>query len=447
MERERRKNLVFKKFFRVSDRVLFSLLVLFSILAGCTHMIVRTKEEQIPDESVAISSIARIDSILGFFFDWQFGREKIGLMPELKAEFSGKVSIPDRIFLKGTLRTGDIVEKINTYTIEGKEYTYNKETQIWEGGAKGSFPNPLENLKLILSFGEFTFIKFDKYNNSECYLFSFKPNVYFLDPIEATKPEGFFWISEKKGPPLRIKVSSERRRLNWDMRLSKFNSFANINVPFRSQKIRVSGIKNIEREVDLIMDRFIFLGYEKPDVTIEKIGDVVFSIKAERLSDSIISDILRKGKVDLYIGTWPKDPIFELKENRKLVCEKYGEGAQLFFERGIVTKPVIAVKKILSRDALHSFELKNDILGEYSIYAYLKSEGGDSLKKIVENYLDEPMVVVVDDRAVSVSLIRDTWLVENKIPIVKGLKGNESISIFTKLKNKPLEKDYDFTWD
>ncbi len=443
MKKEQKMKLCYIK--RIGERSLFSLLILFPIFTGCSHRAV--KKEQIPDENVAISSVAKIDSVLGFSFDWQFGRKKIELMPEIKAEFSGKVSIPDRVFLKGILKTGVVVENINAYTIEGKEYTYNKMTETWEGGAKGSFPNPLEQLKLILSFGEFKFIKFDNFIKTECYLFSFKPNVYFLDPIEATEPEGFLWLSKKDGLPLRAKVSSKKNLINWEMRLSNFNNFASINVPFKIQKIRISGIRNIKKEVDVIIDRFAFLGYEKPDVKIEKNGDVIFFINAERFGDSLLNAILMRGEVELFIGTWPKDPIFELKKDSALVREKYGKEARLFFERGIVTKPIIAVKNVLSRDAFLSFELRNDVLGECSIYANVKSESVDSLKKIVERYKDEPLVILVDNIAVLVSFIRDTYLVENKIPIVKGLKGEESILLFSKLKNEPLECNYEFKRD
>jgi len=339
-----------------------------------------------------------------------------------------------------------VEELINMYIIEGREFIYNSKENLWEGKTRSSFPNPLEQLKLILSFGEFQFIKFAYIGRSKCYLFSFKPNVYFLDPLEITKPEGFLWILQKNGLPISVKVSSEKDELYWEMNFSNFNSFASINVPLKFRKFRILDIQNEKNELELLIDRIIFLGYKKPDIEIKK-NDAILSIRAEGLSDSLLKNILKKGELEIFIGEWPKDPIYKLKESSKLVQEKYGEGAKLFFEKGIVTKPIIAVKKILSNDAFNIFKMKNDMLGKYSIYGSIKPEMTDSLRKIVNDYKEKPVVFVVDDYAVSISFILDNWLVERMIPITKGLKGNESIPLFAKLKNGYLERDYNFRWE
>ncbi len=444
MKRSCRKEIDFKRISRKVSKVFLSLIIISYILSGCSPKYAKRKNEVIPGEDLAFSSVARIDSVLGFSFEWKFRRKKTGLMPELKAELQGKVSLPDRIFINGEWRTGKIEDKINVYSIEGKEYTYNKETKTWEGGTESSFPNPLEQLKLILSFGEFKFERFDTYNRDRCYLFRFKPNVYFIDPAEESKAVGYLWISEKENLPIRVKVSSEKDIINWDMSLSGFNSFANINVPFRAQKIRISGIQNAKKDIDLIIDRFLFLGYEKPQAKSEKNGDVIFSVNAENLSDSIIKRIVMRGDIEFFIGAWPKEPIFELREDSNLVIEKYGDGARLFFERGVVTKPIIAIRKILSRNELQSFDIKNDVLGKFSIYTHVKSQRIESLKKIIEEHIEKPVVVVVDNTAVFISFVRDTWVLENKIPVVKGIDGEESAIIFSKLKTEPLQNDYSF---
>jgi hypothetical protein len=176
----------------------------------------------------------------------------------------------------------------------------------------------------------------------------------------------------------------------------------------------------------------------------EKNGDVIFSVNAENLSDSIIKCIVMRGDIEFFIGAWPKDPIFELREDSNLVIEKYGDGARLFFERGVVTKPIIAIRKILSRNELQSFDIKNDVLGKFSIYTHVKSQRIESLKKIIEEHIEKPVVVVVDNTAVFISFVRDTWVLENKIPVVKGIDGEESAIIFSKLKTEPLQNDYSF---
>ena len=445
MEQKREKQVKCIK--NIWKRYFILLCFICTLFYGCTQKVGRIKGDIVPDEAFADASVARIDSILGFSYVWKFGRKKFGMMPEMKADLSGKVCIPDRIFLEGKWKIGNNIEKINIYSIEGKEYVYDKDTQNWKSGAKGSFPNPLEQLKLILSFGTFSFIKFERVNKIDCYLFSFKPNIYFLDPTEETKPFGYLWISVTEKLPRRVKVVSEKGIINWEMSLSAFNSFASITVPLKIQKIRIKGIEDRKKEIALIIERFSFLGYEKPEVFIEDNGDVVFAFRSEKLPESLIIDLLREGKVEFYIGTWPRDPIYKLKENPELVCENYGEGAKLFFERGIVTKPIIVVKRILSRSELDTFDLQNDILGKYSIYAYFKTEKSDSIKNIIADNKEEPLVVVVDGVAVSISRVRDTWLVENKIPIVQGLEGEESLPLFAKLRNEPLEKVYAFSWD
>ncbi|TET24304.1 MAG: hypothetical protein E3J78_01390, partial [Candidatus Cloacimonadota bacterium] len=273
--------------------------------AGCTRKVFMSERRELPDAAVAAASVAKIDSLLGYSFQWTFGRKRIGLIPEMRGELAGKVSVPDRIYISGSWKTGDVIEKIQAYSIEGKEYTFDAESKVWKRGKGSSYPDPFEHLKLVLSFGEFTFIKVDIQNKTECYLFSFKPNVYFLDPIESTEPEGLLWVAIQSGIPVRVKVKAKKNLINWNMVLSDINTFASLSVPFRSLFFRVHDIA--EDDIAVIVERCVFLGYGKPD-RVQKNGDAVFSIKAESISDTFLTAILKKGDVQVFVGTWPKDP-------------------------------------------------------------------------------------------------------------------------------------------
>jgi hypothetical protein len=400
-----------------------------------------------PDENFAISSVANIDSLLGFSFEWNFRRENIGLLPKLSAKLEGKVSLPDKIYMNGRWNPGEVSEEINCYYVQGKEYTYNSRKNQWEGSSEISFPNPLKQLKLVLSFGDFDFVDSEDIGGTSYYVFSFKPNIYFLDPVEATKPEGLLWLSKRNGFPLRVKVESEKGQIEWDMRLSHFNRFTGIDVPFIEQHIKIEGIAANEEDINKIIERFKSLGYSKAEIVLGKNSDVLLCIKAERLDDSLILNLLQKGELEFFTGKWPKHPIYKLKKDNQLVKDNYGEEARLFFERGVVTKPVIAVDRIFTSNVFSRFDLKNDMLGDYSIYGTIKSEERDSLSKIVSECKEQPVVMVVDDRAISIQIVRDAWLVDNKIPIVKGLKARESFLLYTKLNSGTLKKSYTYKYE
>lgn len=417
------------------------------VLWQCVHKTDIEQEKFEPDENFAISSVQRIDSLLGFAFEWTFKRENIGLLPKLSAKLEGRVSLPERIYLHGRWKPGEVSELIDCYYVEGKEYEYNKQKNKWVGSSEISFPNPLKQLKLVLSFGEFMFVDSENIGDTPCYVFSFKPNIYFLDPVEATEPDGLLWLSKKDGYPVRVKVESEEGQIEWDMRLSDFNSFASINVPFVEQHIRIKEIAGNEDDINKIIKRFKFLGYKKPEIVSDKDGDLTLCIEAEKMDDLLIENLLKKGKLEFFIGTWPKHPIYKLKKDSQLVKDNYGEEARLFFERGIVTKPVIALEKIFNSDLFNQFSLDNDMLGDYSIYGTIEAEDKDTLSKIIIDCKDQPVVIVVDDRAVSIQIVRDAWLVENKIPIVKGLEARESFLLFSKLESGTLKKNYIYDYE
>jgi hypothetical protein len=427
--------------------LILSLWMIMVVISGCSQKGGGVKGRDIPDELFAESSVARMDSLLGFSFIWRFSRQKLGMMPAMEAEFSGKVSIPDRYYLEGSWKTGSHIQSVATYSIEGDDYLYDEEEKRWKSGSPGIFPHPLEQLKLTLSFGEFEYLKRESVGDLECYLFSFKPNIYFLDPTEETEPEGLYWVSADNGFPKKVKVTSKKGEIHWEMTLSQFNSFASLSVPLEPLNIRIIGIGGNDEDSRKIADRFVFLGYEKPEVSVLEDGDRIFAFRAERLPDSLVRTMIRKGVVEVFMATWPEDPIFKLREDPDLVRENYGEDAKLYFERGIVTKPIIAVRKILSTTEIDSFEIQNDMLGKYSIYAYFTQESLDSVSQIVEESKGEPLVIVVDDFAVSISRVRDSWLVEKRIAVVKGVPWEESIPVFAKIRQEPLTRSYTFQWE
>jgi len=427
---------------KIGQYLFISILIFVGLC--CTKYPIKFEKNEIPDEKTAALAVARIDSVLGFTYTWEFGRDKLSPLPKMKVKLSGKVEVPNKIYLKGTLESGDISEKLNVYSMEEKDYCYNKGKKKWESKEKGEYPNPYEQLKLILSFGNFEFVKFDKIDGVASYLFSFKPNVYLLDPIEATKPKGLIWVSIDSELPLRVKVESERRLIHWEMKLSHFNTFANLNVPFSSHKLEIVGIDCKAYDLGNIKKRLFFFDFENHNEEKESNGNVILFVQALSITDSLIKEIVKKGELEVYLGEWPRDAIYLLKQDTLLVQQKYGKDAKLFFERGIETKPIIALNKIFSNQMFGSFLLKNDMLGKASIYAEVKKDNADSLAKIVEAKKDEPAVIIIDGEAVLITRVRDSWIVENRITVTKGLNKYETMFLFSRLKFGPLAKNYMF---
>jgi hypothetical protein len=410
---------------------------------SCSQRSKTLKKVPIPGPEAAESAVSRIDSLLGYAFSWKFNRKQVGMMPKMSAELEGKVCVPDRIYLRGTWKNGEVTEKLDHYSIEGREFTFNETSHSWKRGSTGSFLDPHEHLKLVLSFGEFSFEEFDAHRREDCYVFSFKPNVYFLDPIETSEPQGKVWVSITRGIPLRIQVTAKGRLLSWDMELSGINSFGDLTVPFERITFSVPDIAN-EEDIATIVGRFLYLGYEEPAVQRDE-GGAVFSVSAEFLSDTLIESMLKQGSVEILLGVWPAHPIYVLREDTCLLHEQYGMEARLLFEQGVVTKPIISVARVLTDDAFGAYELRNDLLGEFSLYAVVANDARDTLSSIVTKMKDEPVVALVDGAPMLISNIRDAWLVEQQIPLAKGLQGKEAVRLFARLKGTPLSKNYTFT--
>lgn len=423
-------------------RLAVFLLFLAVVLTGCAPRSKGLGKGTVPDASFAESAVAGIDSLLGYVFSWEFGRKQMGMIPRMSGALKGRVGVPDRIHIEGAWGAGTATERVDIFSIEGREYTFDRQTESWKRGSSGLFLNPHEHLKLVLSFGEFSFAEHGSCGGEDCYVFSFKPNVYFLDPVETSEPAGKVWISVKRQIPLRVRITAKKNQLSWDMKLSKINSFADLNVPFKDITFNVPSLAN-EDDRETIVGRFLYLGFEEPAVE-RNDGGTVFSVKAENLSDTLIESMLKRGTVELFLGVWPSHPIYVLREDTALLHKEYGENARLLFERGVITKPIISTDRILTRDAFQEYELKNDLLGAYSLYAIVSQEARDSLSTVVANKRDEPVVVLVDGYPLLISNIRDAWIVELRIPLAKGLQGKEAVRIYARLRERLLEKDYGF---
>lgn len=413
------------------------------LVLSCSQRSKTLRNVPVPEPDVASSAVARLDSILGYGFSWEFSRKQVDMMPSMRAELTGRVCVSDRIFIRGTWATGDATERIDSYSIEGREYVFDRDSDSWSRGSSGTFLDPHEHLKLVLSFGEFSFEGFDTYGGEDCYVFSFKPNVYFLDPVETSEPAGEVWISITQKVPLRVEVTAKGGLLFWKMELSQINRFADLNVPFKQITFSVPDIEHIG-DIETIVGRFLYLGFSEPLVE-RADGSARFSVKAEYLSDTLIGAMLKRGSVELLLGVWPEHPIYVLREDTALLHAEYGERARLLFEQGVVTKPIVSVRSLLSDDAFEGYELKNDLLGAFSLYGVISGRALDSLSVLVTTRKDEPVVTLVDGSPMLISSIRDAWIVEEMIPIAKGLEGKEAVRIFARLKAPPLRKGYTFT--
>jgi hypothetical protein len=69
----------------------------------------------------------------------------------------------------------------------------------------------------------------------------------------------------------------------------------------------------------------------------------------------------------------------------------------------------------------------------------------DSIAAVISKKKEEPVLSVIDGEAMLISNIRDAWMVEQRIPVARGLEGKEAVRIFSRLRREALEKDYSFT--
>ena len=248
--------------------------------------------------------------------------------------------------IKGKRRFGERSEDVWLIGFGDREYI--KKGEIWKSHSRGEETKLLDQILRATSLGGFRLKKEDR----SSYLFSFSPNVPFLDPTFQKKMEGEFVISKSRLLPKRITAYNTGRTVLWEVNFLNYNKKVNIKIPFKPEfKLIVQSEGKMSKEIrEQLKRRFQVYGL---GAKAEAKGKREVLILLDRVVGmGTIGDILKLGMVDIYRIEWvsggekvyhPPDDLsksFALKE--KVISYKDMEGARVGFDE--LSRPLLIIQ-------------------------------------------------------------------------------------------------------
>jgi len=321
---------------------IFNRIGLLSLLSLSCLFIKHPEQGLSPREipRVALRKLVRQKS---FEFEYSLKRTT----PPLLWKFRVRCVLPNLEEIRGERRFGERVEKVWLIGFGDKEYI--KKGEVWESHSRGEETRLLDQILRATSLGGFRLKSEDKGS----YLFSFSPNVPFLDPTFQKRIEGEFVISKSNLLPKRITAYDTAHTLLWEVKFLAYNRKVEIKIPFKPEfKVIVESEGKVSKGmIDKLKRRFQLYGL---GTEVKSKGKREILILLDRVVEmETIEDILKPGVVDIYRIKWvseekgkvfhPPDDLsksFILKE--KVISYKDMEGARVGFDE--LSRPLLIIQ-------------------------------------------------------------------------------------------------------
>jgi hypothetical protein len=191
---------------------------------------------------------------------------------------------------------------------------------------------------------------------------------------EAENVEGYVYIDKLSHLPKRVTAYSKDRKIQWQFVIERYDPNIYIKNPLARRYevyLSISG-KNVEKTLEVIEKRVKNAGLENP--MIDRKG-MVLSFRGEGGKEELIRGLLKKGELSIFTATYPKRPVYEIKDKN------------LVFVGGKKSYPMLLNRKL-------NVKIQNISIIE-------KSLGSERLKVKIENEIisAQPIVIMVDGTA------------------------------------------------
>ncbi len=339
-------------------------------------------------------SLGRLRDQGGFRFDWSFSR----LKGQVKGKFAGLADRGD-VHLKGEWMLGKETEKVEVIGVGERQYKL--EEGKWVESARGEETSPLAQLERILSLGEFLFSRLEK----GCIVYSFKPNVAFLDPLLKVQAQGEIWIDEKSTLPKRVSVEDEGKTLYWRFSLYDFGTSAEVRSPVLHRYEFLLEGGDISGALPRLRRRLNTLGFSLCGIETVVDTRIRLCISASEDPSQEVARVIRMGAVQVSTAVYPKEPVYRLTE--ALVAQEYGDQATLGFEKGDRTKPLVLLGVLLSSDHLNGAELSYDELSRPWVNIGIDQSGGRKLASALRGATTEVYAISIDGEVLYTAKLKE----------------------------------------
>jgi SecD/SecF fusion protein len=138
------------------------------------------------------------------------------------------------------------------------------------------------------------------------------------------------------------------------------------------------------------------------------------------------------------LARWPEGPVYRLSD--EVVKETYGPEADLGFEQGNMTKPLVLLDVLLTNDVLKGASFEYDEFSRPIVDIEITTEAAERLEEATGRHVGNPMAFLIDGKVVSAPVVRSAT--SGNIVRIAGLSSiKEAKSIWGMLATGPLPVD------
>lgn len=272
---------------------------LIIIFLSCTSKVIKpTIPKDLPPKEIPKFSFNQLKNQKSFEFNLHF---KTDTPAQLEAEFDGSVILPNQEERIGTWHR--MAEKTSIHIKGNGNSQYEKKAGKWEIHPRGEESNILIQIERIMLFSKFEL----KSRDSRQTIFSFKPNLIFLDPTLTKPMKGILIINSSSLLPEKIQVSDSLRAAFWEIRLFNYNRKSKISFPFTPKvSIQLTAESRFDNKTKTILiDRFQQLGFQSKTKTYSSNWGPILEFQLEKdIPETQLNLITSQGTIKIYSGEW-----------------------------------------------------------------------------------------------------------------------------------------------
>ena len=418
-------------------------ITVIALFTGCAGKapIGRPDQEVKKTETFARESFLKLENQSSFKFRLKFERK--GGLVDVEGSFEGSYLFPHMSSINGYWSFAGNKEELTVIMSGDQQFRFDSEARTWVEEAASKEINPLLQLERTVALGNFEYIGKDRIGGRQARRFSFEPNLAFLDPRMEKDLEGWVWVNDKTGLPVKVRIDSKDKKIFWNMSLFDFNSPLSIEVPVRhvyeaTFVAREGKNAGMTLTGSLLGARLSWIGLK--DVRVESRTSQKLKIGFESFGDrtEIIRLVSRPGSLSVRLARWPEGPVYKLSD--EVVKNTYGQDADLGFERGNMTKPLVLLDVLLANDDLKGASFEYDEFSRPVVDVEITTEAAERLEEATEGHVGNPMAFLVDGKVVSAPVVRIASC--GNLVRIGGLSSiKEAKSIWGMLATGPLPVD------
>jgi hypothetical protein len=388
--------------------------------------------------SFAEGAIARLENQSSFLYRQSF-RRKGGPM-DVQGSFEGKYVFPDRKSVKGRLVMGKREETLDFVAAGDSEYHLDKETGDWLEKPASQEACPLRQLRRTMGLGGYQYIGVERVRGSSASVFSFSPNLAFLDPMMEKELTGRIWIIEKTGLPAKVEAGSKDGSISWEMTLFKFNAPVSVEVPITKVyeadfTLAARGRQGMSETAGLLFERLTLVDVHNVRLESKSAGTLKFRFESESGREDMLDLVSRPGSLQVRIAQWPEGPVGQLTDEK--VEELYGPGAVLTHEVRELANALVLTESILSSSDIVDVRLEYDEFSRPIIEFEYDAETARAVEDMTGKHVGKPIGFVLDGEVLDAPVVRKA-LGGNRMRIGGFTSVRDAKAVSIMLKTKPL---------